>query len=241
MRSIRSISSASSMGSSCRAAPSTGWRQPRPLPPGSPYHALGRTAALAAAEDFALGNVGAGRGARAGALKGGLGSASWQIEGFTIGALAAVNSFGSVLVPGTRTFWAWPFEQAGELGNQQPPTIAPGLSLDFPADTKLGPPAARTNTTLGVVAVDAALTPSEAKRLAIMAQDGLARAIRPVHTPYDGDVVFAMATGGRDLPEPRALWLARLGSAGADCLARAIARGVYEAKGIDGALSYRDL
>jgi L-aminopeptidase/D-esterase-like protein len=92
-----------------------------------------------------------------------------------------------------------------------------------------GPPTGRSNTTITCVATDAALTPAEAKRLAIMAQDGLARAIRPAHSPFDGDIVFALATGRRPLPELRLLSLARLGALAADCLARAIARGVYEA------------
>ena len=207
-----------------------------------PYRALGINAIESAHRDFSLGNFGAGRGARAGNLKGGLGSASWVTEdGFAIGALAACNSVGSVLVPGTRTFWAWTHEQSAELGGQLPPQIPPGgLDLDFPADSKpgriVGP---RTNTSLGVVAVDAALTSVEAKRLAVMAQDGLARAIRPVHTPYDGDVVFALATGVRALGEPRPLMLARLGTIAADCLARAVARGVYEARATDGTAAYR--
>ena len=85
------------------------------------------------------------------------------------------------------------------------------------------------NTTLAIVAVNADLTTAEAKRVAMMAQDGLARAIRPVHTPFDGDVVFVLASGeiALDQGPSRAVQLARLGSAAADCLARAIARGVY--------------
>ncbi|HEY1750466.1 MAG TPA: P1 family peptidase, partial [Caulobacteraceae bacterium] len=89
--------------------------------------------------------------------------------------------------------------------------------------------ATRANTTIACVATDAALTPAEAKRLAIMAQDGLARALRPAHAPFDGDVVFALATGRRQVEAPRLLTVARLGALAADCLARAIARGVYEA------------
>jgi L-aminopeptidase/D-esterase-like protein len=146
-------------------------------------------------------------------------------------------------VPGTRSFWAWTLEQNKELGGQSAPALPPGgIDLDFPADTKAGPlSGVRTNTTLAVVAVDAALTSAEAKRLAVMGQDGLARAVRPVHTPYDGDVVFAISAGTRPLTEPRALTLARLGTIAADCIARAIARGVYEARAIDGVPAYRDL
>jgi len=202
-----------------------------------PYAELGRRAIEAAASDFALGNAGAGRGARAGALKGGLGSASAKTAGgVTVGALAAVNSFGSVLIPGTRTFWAWPFERARELGGQTPPEF-PLVDLNLPDDTKLG--AARAHTTLAVVACDADLTRLEAQRIAVMAHDGMARAIRPVHTPFDGDVVFALATLKRPLAGPRELAVLEIGAAAADCLARAIARGVYEAAATDGIPAYR--
>jgi L-aminopeptidase/D-esterase-like protein len=192
-----------------------------------PYRALGIEAVRRAADSFALGTAGAGYGAMAGRLKGGLGSASAiGEEGFTVGALAAVNSFGSVVAPETRTFWAAPYELGGEFGGLgaaglRAPTDEWGLAK--------GTPTGRTNTTITCVATDAALTPAEAKRLAIMAQDGLARAIRPAHSPFDGDIVFALATGRRPLPERRMQSLARLGALAADCLARAIARGVYEA------------
>jgi L-aminopeptidase/D-esterase-like protein len=204
-----------------------------------PYAQLGRRALEAAARSFRLGNSGAGRGARAGSLKGGLGSASViSRDGVTIGALAAVNCFGSVLIPGTRTFWAWALERGNELGGQTPPH-APLADLELPDDTKLGPHSARAHTTLGVLACDAALSRVEAERIAVMAQDGLARAIRPIHTPFDGDIVFALATGKCKLAEPRALSLLALGALGADCMARAIARGVYEAEPLDGVPAYR--
>jgi L-aminopeptidase/D-esterase-like protein len=196
-----------------------------------PYRALGVAAADAAGAGFALGSVGAGAGAVAGGLKGGIGSASWVTPaGFTVGALAAVNSVGSVVAPGGRAFWAAPFEVGGEFG---------GLALgDLHADPDewglaKGPSAApRTNTTLAVVATDAALTQAQARRVAIMAQDGLARAIRPAHAPTDGDAVFVLSTGQRPLAAgglPEAAALSRIGAVAADCLARAIARGVYEA------------
>ena len=95
------------------------------------------------------------------------------------------------------------------------------------------------NTTLAVVATDATLTPVQARRLAIMAQDGLARAIRPVHTPFDGDTVFAVSTAKHALSDPAAD-ITRLGLLAADCLARAVARGVYEAEGLAGIPSYRE-
>jgi L-aminopeptidase/D-esterase-like protein len=193
-----------------------------------PYRDLGRQAARSASDRFALGTAGAGCGAMAGRLKGGVGSASAAGEdGFTVGAVVAVNSYGAAVAPGGRTFWAAPYELEGEFGGLG----AAGLSA-APDDWGLakGPPGAgRANTTIACVATDAALTPAEAKRLAIMAQDGLARALRPAHSPFDGDVVFALATGRRRLGERRQMDVARLGALAADCLARAIARGVYEA------------
>lgn len=208
-----------------------------------PYAELGRKALAAAKREFALGNAGAGRGARTGAYKGGVGSASLATtEGFQVGALAAVNGFGSPVVPGTNRLWAWPCEREGEFGGLGPPEKADVAG--FPADTKLGAPGgAKTgaNTTIGVVAVNAALTPSQARRLAVMAQDGIARAIHPVHTPFDGDTVFVLATGMRKLPEPAPLALTALGTLAADCMARAVARGVYEAESDGETLSYRSV
>jgi L-aminopeptidase/D-esterase-like protein len=167
-------------------------------------------------------------GAKAGRLKGGLGSASFVTEsGLAVGAVMAVNPSGSVLVPGTRTFWAWNLAQGDELGPQTPPTgpIDPMADL-FPDP----PPLAGGNTTIGVVATNAKLSKAEANRLAIMAQDGMARAIRPCHTPFDGDTMFVLATGAVELPDPRPALLSLLGSMAADCVARAIARGVYQAR-----------
>ena len=155
-------------------------------------------------------------------------------------AVAAVNSFGSVVVPGGQAFWAAPFEIDEEFGG-----IPIGGARAGPDDWGLakGDTAPRTNTTLAVVAVDAALTPADARRLAVMAQDGLARAIRPVHTPFDGDVLFAIATGQRPLTSAKPATLARLGTLAADCVARAVARGVFEARPWPGTetLCWRDL
>lgn len=204
-----------------------------------PYRLLGRDACEAANKDFRLGNAGAGLGARAGAYKGGLGSASIVTpEGWQVGAIAAVNAFGSPVIPGTKTLWAWPYERAGELGHQAPPQ-APLPDLGMPGDIKR-PPVAGTNTTIAIVATNVALTTAQAERLAIMAQDGMARALAPVHTPFDGDVVFAVSTGTVPLPEPWALHVMRLGALAADTLARAIGRGVYEAESVGPWLSYRD-
>ena len=180
-----------------------------------PYRALGMDAVAAASEEFTLGNAGAGFGARAGRMKGGLGSASWRTRaGFEIGALAALNAFRSVLMPGSPHFWAAPFEQQDEFGGRGMPASLPAIDLE-PEMTKPALPG--TNTTLAVVATNAVLTKAEAQRLAIMAQDGLARAIRPAHTPFDGDIVFTLATGRRPLTQPTDLF--RVGALAADCLA----------------------
>lgn len=203
-----------------------------------PYAALGRAACAALAVDFALGNEGAGFGAMAGALKGGLGSVSAATpDGLVVGVLVAVNARGETVMPGERCFWAWPLERAGELGGQRPPQRA----LPVESDPLPGPsPSVGGNTTIGVVATNAALTRAEAQRVAIMAQDGYARAIRPVHTPFDGDTVFVLATGERALAEPRPLALARLGAIAADCVARAVARGVFAAETMGDLIAYRD-
>jgi L-aminopeptidase/D-esterase-like protein len=191
-----------------------------------PYRALGRAAAVAADLEFRLGTAGAGYGAMAGALKGGTGSASVvSAEGYTVGAVVAVNSWGSVAAPGGKTFWAAPYEIGGEFGGLG----SGGLSAEPDAWGFAKRPDATRNTTIACVATDAILTPAQAKRFAVMAQDGLARAIRPAHAPFDGDIVFALSTGRRPLEGPADFTLARLGALAADTLARAIARGVHEA------------
>ena len=199
-----------------------------------PYRRLGMEAVGAATADFGLGAVGAGRGARAGLVQGGLGSASLDLgEGLMVGALAAVNPVGSVFMPDGETFWAWPFEIDGEFGGRTPSGPA-GAVEPMPDDSRLAGQGRLTpgaNTTLAVVAVNAALTAGECRRVAMMAQDGLSRAVRPAHTPFDGDVVFAVASGEIDLGQDERLRrIARIGSAAGDCLARAIARGVYLAR-----------
>jgi L-aminopeptidase/D-esterase-like protein len=202
-----------------------------------PYRELGYEAAAGASRDFALGSAGAGLGATTVSLKGGLGSASATCDGFTVGALAAVNAAGSAVVGGGPWFWAAPYEQDGEYGARGFPSPLPDGAL---APVTKGSPQA--STTLAVVATDAMLTKAEAKRLAVMAQVGLARALYPIHTPLDGDVVFAVATARK--PTPAAvLGLTALGTAAANCLARAVARGVHAATALPftGALpSWRD-
>ncbi len=185
-----------------------------------PYRALAEQACARASLDVAQGNAGAGYGAKAGRLKGGLGTASLRVGEDWVGALVAANPVGSVLHPGTLSFWAWPYEHLTDW-----------------TDTAL--PQLGANTTLAIVATDAPLTKTDAQRIAIMAQDGLARAIRPVHTPFDGDSVFALSTGAGTGVDPYRL--ARLGQAAADCVARAVARGVYEAETLGAFPGYKSL
>ena len=195
-----------------------------------PYRDLGRQAAAAAGENFALGSVGAGTGARTGNLKGGLGSASTLVAGtpFRVAALAAVNAFGRATVGDGPHFWAAPFEVGDEFGGLGFPARVPEAAHAFPARTLPG-----AATTLAVVATDAALTKAQCRRLAVAAQDGLARALVPAHTPLDGDLVFAAATGARPVTDPVGD-VARLGHAAARVLARAIALGVYTATTLPG-------
>lgn len=201
-----------------------------------PYRELGQRALEAAGQDFALGAVGAGRGAMAGVLEGGLGSASLDIgAGLIVAALVVANPIGSVYMPDGRTFWAWPWEINGEFGGVRPQGDM-DVSDPIPELSRLdamGRLQAGANTTLVAVACNAALTTADCKRVAIMAQDGIARAVRPAHLPFDGDTVFAMASGEQALAQGprRQVDVGRIGSAAADCVARAIARGVHLARG----------
>ena len=189
-----------------------------------PYRDLGFAAASNAGAEVRLGTAGAGFGATTVNLKGGLGSASAQTrDGVTIGAIVAVNAVGSTTVGDSPHFWAAPFEQDGEFGGRgvaaPPPRDALSIRL------KGG---VRENTSIALVATDATLTKAQAKRLASVAHDGLARAIYPVHTPLDGDIVFAASTGKRPLALPLYAF-AELGALAANVLSRAVARAVYEA------------
>ena len=191
----------------------------------APYRELGFAAAAAASADFALGSVGAGLGAQTANLKGGLGSASAQTStGAKVAALAVVNAVGTVTVGDGPWFWAAPFEVDGEFGGR-------GLPASFTPDMLRmrikGGAVAPEHTTLGVVVTDAALTKAHAKRLAMIAQTGFARAIYPVHAPTDGDVVFAASTGELQI-DPLA-GLIELGMLAANVMTRAIARAVYTA------------
>ncbi|HEX2552360.1 MAG TPA: P1 family peptidase [Microvirga sp.] len=191
----------------------------------APYRDLGYAAASAAAHDtFALGTAGGGYGATTVDLKGGLGSASAVTEsGHTVGALVIVNALASAVIGGGPHFWAGGLEEGAEFGGLGwPERVTPAMRR---LAWKGGPQPA---TTIALVATDAALTKAQAKRLAVVAHDGLAKALRFAHAMFDGDTVFAAATGRRPLGD-EATDLIRLGATAADCLARAIARGVYEA------------
>jgi L-aminopeptidase/D-esterase-like protein len=192
-----------------------------------PYRDLGYVAAAAAATDFALGSVGAGMGATTANFKGGLGSASALTQaGVAVAALAVVNAVGSVTVGNGPWFWAAPFEIDGEYGGRGLP---PSFTPEMLAPRLKGGSAvtASENTTLVVVVTDAILTKPQAKRLAMIAQTGMARAIYPVHAPHDGDVLFAAATGEK--PVDPLIGLTELGMVAANVVARAIARGVFTA------------
>ncbi|MBN2906573.1 MAG: P1 family peptidase [Rhodobacteraceae bacterium] len=188
----------------------------------NPYKALGRAALAQAGRDVALGSAGAGVGAMTADLKGGVGSASVVLEsGVTVGALVAVNALGSAVMGGGPEFWAAPWEMGAEFGGHGIGRHDP--CLEPRPEAHLG-----AATTIAIVATDAQLTQAQATRLAVSAHDGMARALVPSHTPFDGDLVFAAATGARALPDPGFEAL-RLGHAAAVCLARAIARGIYHA------------
>jgi L-aminopeptidase/D-esterase-like protein len=193
----------------------------------APYRELGYAAAKAASVDFAIGSVGAGLGATTANFKGGLGSASATTqEGVVVAALAVVNAVGTVTVGDGPWFWAAPFEVDGEYGGRGLP---PSFTSQMLAMRLKGGGAATAveNTTLAVVVTDAILTKPQAKRLAMIAQTGFARAIYPVHAPLDGDVVFAAATCEK--PIDPLIGLTELGMVAANVVARAIARGVYAA------------
>jgi L-aminopeptidase/D-esterase-like protein len=202
-----------------------------------PYRALGRAALANAGKKFGLGNAGAGLGAKAGRPKGGIGSASLRLaDGSIVGAIVAVNSWGSAVRPDCGRLWAAELALAGEIPAQpHPPQTAPDPE-DFSACAS---PIAGANTTIAVVATDLPLDKAGCRRLAIMAQDGLAQAIRPAHTPLDGDTVFALSTGRGAPAGPE--HLTRLGTAAACCLARAIIRAVVSAEPLGGYPSWRQL
>jgi len=187
----------------------------------SPYLDMGYQAACAAGESFALGSVGGGAGATTATVKGGLGSASAMTRhGHTVAAIVVVNAVGAPTIGDGPWFWAAPYEQDGEFGGRGWPA-----SFELAPRLKGGP---GSSTTIGLVATDAVLTKPQATRLAIMAHDGLARAVLPAHAPLDGDTIFAASTCVRPMMDP-VRELTELGHAATLAMARAIGRGVYEA------------
>lgn len=208
-----------------------------------PTSAFGYAAAETAGTEVAVGTVGAGVGARAGVLKGGVGTASTTLDsGVTVGAIVVVNCAGNVVDPATGLPWMADLIDQFGLVSPDAAQIAAFAELDAESSP--------LNTTIAVVATDAALTPMGARRFAVAAQDGLAHTIRPAHTPLDGDTVFALATGqvqvepSPDTPDamlPETALVTAVGAAGADCLARAVLVAVLAATTVAGIPAYRDM
>jgi len=204
---------------------------------------FGYAAADSAATEVAVGTVGAGSGARVGVLKGGVGTASVTLDsGVTVGAIVVVNAAGDAVDPATGL--PWQADQIEEFGLARPPDDQIAAYAD--RHTELSP----LNTTIAVVATDAALSPAGCRRVAVAAHDGLARTIRPCHTPLDGDTVFALATGAVEVPpdpetpasmSPEVPLITEVGAAAADVLARAVLVGVLAAESVAGIPTYRDM
>ena len=210
----------------------------------NPYRTLGREALQNASEHFVTGTAGAGTGAMAAMQKGGLGSASLTLpDGTTVGALVVVNALGSVTTPGDKHFWAAPFEIDSEFGGAgtDPQTGHVTAEPSRKEKAMMLQATQGANTTIAIVATDAPLTKTQCHRLAVTTHDGMARAIVPSHTPLDGDLVFGVATGdGGPVDQTQ---FREIAAAGAVCLSRAIARGVYEATKAPGDIipTYREM
>tara|TARA_B100001057_G_scaffold462501_1_gene515532 strand:+ start:172 stop:1179 length:1008 start_codon:yes stop_codon:yes gene_type:complete len=190
------------------------------------YYDLGIKALKNISTNFQLGNYGAGKGSLTENLKGGLGSASLNVNNFNIGALCIVNSFGSVTIDNKKNFWASPFEIDNEFGNLGFPKKIIKNNFFFKKKNLFNK---REATTLVVVATDAKLTKSEATRISVIAHDGISRSIFPSHTQFDGDIIFTVSTGKKEIKDPNND-LMILGNAAAICISRSIARAVYNAK-----------
>ena len=204
-----------------------------------PDASSGRQAAQAATSDpVEQGNVGAGAGATVGkllgpdrAMKGGLGSASIELPGgLVVGALAVVNAIGDIVDPDTGALLAGARTADGKALANSMEQIRNGHGFIQPAEPQ--------NTTIGVVATNATWTQSQATKVAQMAHDGLARAIRPAHMPFDGDTIFALGTGGRQTDSQT---LGYVGAVAADVMAQAVVSAVIHANGISGYPAYSDL
>jgi L-aminopeptidase/D-esterase-like protein len=209
-----------------------------------PTAEFGNAAAQAASTKVAVGTVGAGTGARVGVLKGGVGTASVTLTdiGVTVGAIVVVNAAGDAVDPTTGL--PWQAEQIEEFGLVSP--RADEIAAYADRHTEFSP----LNTTIAVVATDAAMSAAACRRVAVAAHDGLARTIRPCHTPLDGDTVFALATGAVEVPpdpetpasmSPEVPLITAVGAAAADVLARAVLVGVLAAESIAGIPTYRDM
>lgn len=210
---------------------------------------FGYLAADDAGQDFERGCAGAGAGARAGSLKGGIGTASVRFSdgpaaGITIGALVVANPVGSVFDPRTGLPWGTGTDGPDHFG------LRPATETQLAAANALPVKGTVLNTTVGVIATDAALDPSACRRIATTAHDGLARAIRPAHSPLDGDTLFVLATGAAEQPPgfplPPAfpadlLVLDQLCTAAAVCVERAIVDAILSARSVAGIPAYRDL
>jgi len=203
--------------------------------PEPPFRALALDACNAMCGHLSEGAYGAGFGATAGLYPGGIGSASEVLghgtdKEVSIGALIAANPVGSPYMPGTDCPWAWAYEVGGEFGGRRPPqdfTLTPALDSKLTVLKALQNQAGQS-TVIGTVAVSAKLTQKQLKRVAIMAQDGLAMSVQPSHTPLDGDTIFALSIG--DTPCTTPVDLAGIGAAAARCVARALTRAVILAK-----------
>ncbi len=199
--------------------------------------------ASASTGPFPQGNIGAGTGAASSGMKGGLGSASEVLaNGITVGVITVVNSTGSTFDSETGEFYARHLELNNEFGD-----IKKEIAIGAPSYSRLQPEPGQ-QTTIGVVATDAQLTKSQAKKLAQMAQDGIARAIYPSHTMFDGDVVFVLATGTIPLPEEETRYgrstnraLSLLGACAADCFSRAIIHAIINAESTANFQSYNSM
>jgi L-aminopeptidase/D-esterase-like protein len=191
-------------------------------------------------DEFPIGSVGAGTGAQSGGIKGGLGTASEVLDdGLTVAAMVAVNSLGTIIDNVTGRPWEVRMEVAGEFGE---------LGQRSVVNTMPQVPEAGRNTTIGIVATDSVLTKAQAQKVAQMAHDGMARAIRPAHTMFDGDTIFCLATNKKDLPDtpgffaaPKAMAINEIGKAAADCMTRAIIRAVLAATSLNSMAAFRDL
>jgi L-aminopeptidase/D-esterase-like protein len=190
--------------------------------------------------EIITGSVGAGTGTLSGGIKGGLGTASLILDsGITVAALVAVNSYGSVINPDTGRPWETGLEINGEFGIQAKRAVK---LLPAPET------GAARNTTIGIVATDAILTKAQAQKIAQMAHDGIARAIRPAHTMFDGDTIFCLATGKKNLVHaadffsaPQAAGINELGHTAANCMSRAIISAVLFTNSLAGMTAFCDL